>query len=182
MPVFVTVSGVLANREAKGGELRGKRPKCWENVPVIPRSPATSQPLMNWPTIARTSLGPKGRSNGVGMAVPLLNMFSMVLWRDSIVAMEAASVRMCESPMRCAAPRYAPTPVCSTTPAVEISVDTSVRAFEKSTVQPSIGVTPFCLRRVWGPCQKVKKEEEEGIHTWRVVSWVLSSDWMVVIC
>lgn len=76
----------------------------------------------------------------------LAKMFRMVWWRDSIVTMEAAAVRTLGSPIRCAAPRYAPTPTFSTTRAVANMVSTSTRTLVKSNVQPEGGVTPKEVR------------------------------------
>ena len=90
--MLVTVSGVLADREAKSGELRGGIiMKCWESVPVIPRE----QFEINWPAVARTSLGDKGMSNAWGMGESWLSKLNIVLWRASIDKMEAAAVKMC---------------------------------------------------------------------------------------
>jgi len=132
-----------------------------EGLAGIPRS----QPEMNWLAIARTSLGSKGMSNGLEMAVASSKMFKMVPWRDSTVTMLAAALRTFGSWTRCAAPRYAPTPTCSTIRATVIMVETSVRAEEKSKVQPPGGFFPNEVRR--DP---------------RALTWVLSSIWMVVIC
>jgi hypothetical protein len=112
---------------------------------------------MKPPAMARTSLGSKARSNGWEMAVALSKMFRMVLWRDSMVTMVAAAVRTRGSWTRCAAPRYAPTPTCSTTRATVTMVDTSVRADEKSNLQPVGGLAPNEVMMAWvGPknCQK----------------------------
>ena len=157
--VLVIVSEGLADHEAKSGELRGgKIMKCWESVRVIPRE----QPWMKLPAMARTSGGAKGMSNGWEMAVAPFIMFSRVPWRASTVRMEAAAVRTSWSPTRCAAPRYAPTPTCSTSRAVDTMVDTSVRTLEKSNEQPWTGVPPNEVMTDWGGamnCQKMKTEE-----------------------
>jgi hypothetical protein len=147
-PVLVTESEGLADREAKAVSSEGtKIMKCWESVPGIPRL----QPLMKEPAMARTSLGRKAMSNDWEMAVALSKRFSMVPWRASTVTMVAAAVRTRGSWTRCAAPRYAATPTCSTTRAIVTMVDTSVRADEKSNEQPEGGVAPNEVMMDWGP-------------------------------
>ena len=129
-------------------------------VPLIPRS----QPRMKELAIARTSLGRSGMSNDCGMTEELWKRLRMVWWRDSMVTMEAAAVRTRGSSMRCAAPRYAPTPTFSTTWATVNMVSTSTSTLEKSNVQVDNGVSP-----------------KPTIISWMAETWVDSSPWMTVI-
>src|SRR5258708_5663606 len=119
-----------------------------------------SQPLMKEPAIARTSLGRRARSNDWEMGEAASKMFRTVWWRDSIVTMVAAAVRTRGSWTRCAAPRYAPTPTFSTTRAIVTMVDTSVRAAEKSNLQPEGGFEPNATMMDWGGTKNCQKDED----------------------
>lgn len=151
-PVLVTESEGLAVGKIKAMSIEGEKLNklgtgARKNVPVIPRL----QPLMKAPAIARTSWGRRGMSNDWGIVVAPAKMFSVVWWRDSMVTMEAAAVRTFGSWMRCAAPRYAPTPTFSTTRAIAAMVETSTRALEKSNVQPEGAFSPNEVRIACGP-------------------------------
>lgn len=100
-------------------------------------------PEMNPPAIARTSWGRRGKSNDVGIAVPSLRTLSIVWWRASMVTIEAASVRTTGSEMKCAAPRYAPTPTFSTRRATGAMALTEVRTEEKSKLHPEMAESPL---------------------------------------
>ena len=77
-----------------------------------------------------------------------------------MVAMLAAAVRMLGSPMLEAAPRYAPTPTCSTTRATGSMVETLSSTWPKSKVQLS-GVTPNDSRTDWKNATERSEREKE---------------------
>jgi hypothetical protein len=119
---------------------------------------------MKEPAIARTSLGRRGISNDCGKGEKPWRMLRRLWWRASMVTMEAAAERTRGSPMRWAAPRYAPTPTFSMTWATVSMVWTSVRTLEKSKVQLDIGVSPKAMM--------ISSMAE---------TWTDSSIWMTVI-
>ena len=102
-------------------------------------------------------------SNDCGMTEELWKRLRIVWWRASMVTMEAAEVRTRGSSMRCAAPRYAPTPTFSTTWATVTMVSTSTSTLEKSNVQVDNGVSP-----------------KATIISSMAETWTDSSTWMTV--
>jgi len=103
------------------------------------------QPLRNWPAMDRTSDGFSARSKACGTGAAAFMMFITVWWRASTVMIEAAADSNAGSEMEDAAPRYALTPTFSINWAKVIIVFTSVKAEEKSNLQPVIGWPPRAL-------------------------------------
>ena len=150
-----------------------------QNAPGTPRS----QPEMNAPAMARTSLGRKAMSKAWGMDVPLLRTLRIVWWRASVVKIEPAATRRTGSSSNGAAPRYAATPRFSTTRAVAAMVLTSFSAPPKSKLQFVMGVSPRDWIVAWnreGRCEgeAEREKKEEDVLTSRAVACAASSAWI----
>ena len=147
-PVLVTESAVLASYAVREKQrCRGCiRNLTWLVTVTHARvMPVLQGPLKNAPAIARTSLGRKGMSKACGSGLAPDIKFRTDWWRASLVMIEAAAARTVGSCMSCVAPRYAETPVYSTTRAIGNMTETLVSALEKSKLQES-GCRPNAVR------------------------------------